>query len=245
MLKKLQGKKVAILSADGFEKVELTVPMMALKAQGADVDIISLHKGKIRGMNLHKPASTIAVDRLIYEVSVTEYDALLIPGGYINPDLLRQSSMAREFVRAFDEAKKPIASLCHGPWLLSSAGVLGGRTVTSWPGIRDDMVNAGATWLNQKVVADGNLVTSRGPQDLPFFVSSMIELFSKGYLEAQVNSQLEESDGQEMEPPMLVQQTISWISGFPYKWAAGAVVAGVGAYAIINNKGPFASEHTR
>src|SRR6478735_3190882 len=176
----LKGRRIAALAADGFEKVELTVPMYALRLAGADVDVISLRRGRIRGVNLHEPASRVAVDKTVEEADPNAYDALLLPGGFINPDLLRQSQSAREFVRAFDEGGKPIASLCHGPWVLASAGILQGRTLTSWPGIRDDLVNAGARWLDQEVVRDGNLVTSRGPQDLKPFVQEVIKQFAGG-----------------------------------------------------------------
>ena len=135
-------------------------------SRARDVDIVSLRPGRIRGVNLHEPASRVSVDRTLPEASVADYDALLIPGGLINPDLLRQSELARRFVREFDASGKPIATLCHGPWLLSSAGLTEGRTMTSWPGVRDDLVNAGATWLDREIVLDRNWLTSRGPQDL-------------------------------------------------------------------------------
>ena len=175
---RLQGKRIAVLAADGFEMVELVVPLAALKAAGATVDVISLRRGRIRGVNLHEPARRVRVTKTLAEADAGDYDALLIPGGFINPDLLRQSEEARSFVRNFDALRRPIATLCHGPWLLSSAGLTSGRTMTSWPGIRDDLVNAGATWLDQELVRDGNWVTSRGPQDMRAFVSGMLELFS-------------------------------------------------------------------
>src|SRR6476646_4169332 len=148
MERQLKGRRIAALAADGFEEVELAVPMVALKLAGDEAD-------------------------------PNAYDGLLLPGGFINPDLLRQSQQAREFVRAFDTAGKPIASLCHGPWVLASAGLLEGRTLTSWPGVRDDLVNAGATWLDQPFVCDGNLATSRGPQDLIPFVQGCLDLFAQ------------------------------------------------------------------
>src|SRR3954454_16204121 len=147
--RRLAGRRIAVLAADGFEKVELTVPMRALQLAGAKVDIISLRHGRIRGVNLHEPASRVGVDKTVEEANPDAYDALLLPGGFINPDLLRQSKRARDFVRAFDTAGKPIASLWHGRWVLASAGLLQGRTLTSWPGVRDDLVNAGATWLDR------------------------------------------------------------------------------------------------
>src|SRR4051794_32077599 len=174
----LEGRRIAVLAADGFEKVELTIPTKALRAAGADLDIISLRRGHIRGVNLHEPASRVHVDKMLVEADPADYDGLLLPGGFINPDLLRLSEDARQFVRAFDQAGKPIATLCHGPWLLASAGLVNGRTMTSWPGVRDDLVNAGATWLDQQVVYDRNWLTSRGPQDLVPFVKAITQLFA-------------------------------------------------------------------
>src|SRR3954453_73421 len=175
----LKRKRIAALAADGFEKVELTVPMKALKLAGAKVDVVSLREGSIRGVNLHEPASRVEVTKTVAQANPDDYDALLVPGGFINPDLLRQSEEARNFVRAFDREKKPIASLCHGPWVLASAGLLRGRTLTSWPGVRDDLVNAGATWLDQELVRDGNLVTSRGPRDMIPFVQGCLDLLRR------------------------------------------------------------------
>ncbi len=174
---RLKGRRIAVLAADGFESVELWIPMRAMQLAGAKVDVISLRHGRIRGVNLHEPARRIHVDSTVREVNPEDYDALLIPGGFINPDLLRQSADARGFVRAFDLENKPIATICHGPWVLASSGLLDGRTLTSWPGIRDDVVNAGAIWLDQELVRDGNLLTSRGPQDLGPFVSALIDFF--------------------------------------------------------------------
>jgi protease I len=177
-IRRLAGRKIAVLATDGFEKVELVIPLRALQLAGAKVDIVSLRKGRIRGVNLHMPATRVGVDRLVTEAEPDSYDGLLIPGGFINPDLLRQSAAARDFVRAFDHSGKPIVTLCHGPWVLASAGLLTGRTLTSWPGIRDDLVNAGATWLDREVVQDRNLVTSRGPQDMRAFVPAMLDVFA-------------------------------------------------------------------
>src|SRR3954466_2575424 len=153
--------------------------MRALQLAGAKVDVISLRHGRIRGVNLHMPATRVGVDKTIAEADPADYDGLLVPGGFINPDLLRQSAEARQFVRAFAESDKPIATLCHGPWVLASAGLLEGRTLTSWPGIRDDLVNAGATWLDEELVRDGNLTTSRGPQDMTAFVRGMLDAFAE------------------------------------------------------------------
>lgn len=177
---KLYGKKIAILAADGFEYVELRVPQRALWFAGAEHDVISLHAGKIRGVNLTEPARTVRVDETLEQADPTTYDGLFIPGGFIGPDFLRQSARARAFVQHFAAQEKPIATLCHGPWLLASADVVAGRTLASWPGIRDDLVHAGAAWRNEALVIDRNLVTSRGPEDLTAFVPAMLELFATG-----------------------------------------------------------------
>jgi protease I len=177
-MRRLQGRRIAALAADGFEKVELTVPMRALQLAGAKVDVISLRHGRIRGVNLHMPATRVRVDKTTSEADPADYDGLLLPGGFINPDLLRQSAQARQFVREFADAGKPIVTLCHGPWVLASAGLLDGRTLTSWPGIRDDLVNSGATWLDREVVKDGNLLTSRGPQDMAAFIPAILDHFA-------------------------------------------------------------------
>jgi protease I len=176
---RLRGRRVAVLATDGFEYLELVVPMKALRAAGADVDVVSLHRGKIRGMNLTAPTRKINVDRTVDDVDPREYDALFIPGGFANPDFLRQSRAARVLVRAFDEAKKPIATLCHGPWLLVSAGLVRGRTLAAWPSLRDDIVNAGGTWRDEPLVRNANWVSSRGPQDLQQLVPAMLELFAQ------------------------------------------------------------------
>jgi protease I len=209
---RLKGRRIAALAADGFEKVELVIPMKALRAAGAKVDVISLRHGNIRGVNLHEPASRVHVDKTIAEANPADYDGLLLPGGFINPDLLRQSAEAREFVRAFDLAGKPIASLCHGPWVLASAGLLKGRTLTSWPGVRDDLVNAGATWLDQPLVRDGNLVTSRGPQDLVPFVEACVELFARDAPLSRTEQQaVSGSAPQANQPPAIVLGAMKWL----------------------------------
>src|SRR3954465_13416045 len=177
--RRLAGRRIAPPGAAGFEKVELTIQMRALQLAGAKVDVISLRHGRIRAVNLHMPATRVGVDKTISEADAADYDGLLLPGGFINPDLLRQSAEARQFVREFVNNDKPIATLCHGPWVLASAGLLNGRTLTSWPGIRDDLVNSGATWLDRDVVKDRNLVTSRGPQDMTSFVPAIIDHFAE------------------------------------------------------------------
>jgi protease I len=227
----LKGRRIAVLAVDGFEKVELTIPVIMLKAAGAQVDIVSLHPGRIRGVNLHEPASKVKVTKTLSETNPSNYDGLLIPGGFINPDLLRQSVVARNFVRAFDEQRKPIATLCHGPWLLASAGLTSGRTMTSWPGIRDDIVNAGATWLDQPVVRDGNWISSRGPQDMRPFVHAITELFSEF---APINAgahESVESDPQREAPPAAVINAMRWLPRPSLRVLLGVALVGAGMMA--------------
>ncbi|NOK10560.1 type 1 glutamine amidotransferase domain-containing protein [Corallococcus exercitus] len=178
-MKKLKGMRVAVLAADGFEQVELTRPVKRLEREGARVTIVSLHKGRIRGMNLLVPGRKVRVDATLREVKAADFDALLLPGGFMNPDFLRQSALALDFVKDADLLDLPIAVICHGPWLLASAGLLEGRHLTSWPGIRNDLENAGAHWTDEPVVRDGNWVSSRGPHDLLAFEHAMVELLAE------------------------------------------------------------------
>jgi protease I len=229
----LAARRIAVLAMDGFELVELVVPANAMRLAGATVDVISIHPGHIRGMNLHEPAMRVGVDRTLDEANPNEYDGLLIPGGFVNPDLLRQSAAARAFVRAFADAGKPIASLCHGPWVLASAGLLRGRRLTSWPGLRDDLVNAGATWLDEPLVHDANLVTSRGPQDLKPFCTAIIQLFAGQDLEPEFpSSRATESAPQPQEPPRLVVNVMRWMPKPSVRTVLGiaAVAAGIALY---------------
>jgi protease I len=179
MMKTLKGMRVAVLAADGFEQVELTRPVKKLERAGAEVTIVSLHEGKIRGMNLLVPGTKVRVDAVLKDVKAADFDALLLPGGFVNPDTLRQSALATAFVSDADTLGLPIAVICHGPWVLVSAGLVGGRKLTSWPGIQDDVRHAGGTWEDAPVVRDGNWVSSRGPHDLPAFESAMVELFAE------------------------------------------------------------------
>jgi protease I len=174
----LKNKKVAILAADMFERVELEEPRKALENAGADVEIVSIHDGEIKGFDHFDPAGETKVDRTVEEASANEYDALLIPGGVGNPDQLRGDENAVAFVRGFHEAGKPMAVICHGPWVLVEAGVVRGRRVTSWPTLETDIRNAGGEWVDDEVVVDGNLVTSRKPDDIPAFNREMTRLFS-------------------------------------------------------------------
>lgn len=233
---RLKGRRIAVLAADGFERVELTVPVAALRAAGADVDIISLRPGRIRGVNLHEPASRVKVDRTLSDASVDDYDALLIPGGFINPDLLRQSAPARDFVRGFDAGGKPIATLCHGPWLLASAGLTSGRRMTSWPGVRDDMVNAGATWLDQAVVQDRNWLTSRGPQDMVPFVRALLSFFAGQTQTAEFTAAATaaaDSSPQRDAPPQVVLGAMKWLPRPSFR--AVALVGALAAFYAARN----------
>ena len=177
---KLKGKKVAILAADMFERVELEEPRKALEDAGAEVEIVSIHPGEIQGFDHFDPAKKVKVDRTVEEVSADDYDALMLPGGVGNPDQLRGDENAVQFVREFFEQGKPAAVICHGPWMLVEAGVARGRTLTSWPTLQTDIRNAGGTWVDEEVVVDSGLVTSRKPDDIPAFNAKMIEEFCEG-----------------------------------------------------------------
>ncbi|MBV8480870.1 MAG: type 1 glutamine amidotransferase [Actinobacteria bacterium] len=177
--KKLAGAKVAILAADMFERVELEEPRKALEDAGAETEIVSIHDGEIQGFDHFHPAKAIKVDRTAEEVSPDDYDALLVPGGVGNPDQLRADENAVAFVRDFAAAGKPMAVICHGPWVLVEAGLARGRTLTSWPSLQTDIRNAGGTWVDEEVVEDDGIVTSRKPDDIPAFNKAMVELFAK------------------------------------------------------------------
>jgi protease I len=208
---KLAGKRIAVLAADGFEKVELVAPVAALKEAGAEVVIIALHSGRIRGMNVHQPADLVQVDKTVNDARPEDYDGLLIPGGYISPDLLRQSAQSRDFVRGLNALGKPIALMSQAPSVLTSAGLATNRTLTSWPGVRDDMVNAGATWLNQEVVRDANWLSSRGPQDILPFIREMIRLYA-GEHESEGMLPQAHSDPAREEPSEIPGQPLRWLA---------------------------------
>ena len=184
MARQLDGKKVAILVTDGFEQVEMTKPREALDEAGAETKIVSLKPGKIQGMNHADKGDKFDVDLTLDEARPEEFDALLIPGGLMNPDALRSNDDALEFTRHFFREGKPVAAICHGPWVLIDAGVVRGRTLTSWPAIKNDVKNAGGKWVNEEVVVDNGLVTSRKPDDIPAFNKKMIEEFCEGRHEA-------------------------------------------------------------
>ena len=182
MQKNLSGKKIAILATDGFEQSELISPRDALLAAGAEVDIVSPQAGEITGWSGKNWADEVKVDKTLSQVSASDYDALVLPGGLINPDTLRQDERAIRFIRGFfsDRGNKPVAAICHGPWLLAEAGVLKGRRVTSYTSIQTDLKNAGAEWVDEAVVVDQGLVTSRFPDDLAAFNRKLIEEVSEG-----------------------------------------------------------------
>ncbi|GGK12964.1 protease [Yeosuana aromativorans] len=179
-MKNLDRKTVAILATNGFEESELTEPKKALEQAGADVHIVSLKSGEIKGWSDGNWSNSYKVDKTLDEVSHSDYNALMLPGGVINPDLLRRDEKAVKFVKSFFENKKPVGAICHGPWLLAEADVLKGRKVTSFSSIKTDIMNAGANWVDEAVVVDEGLVTSRSPKDLPAFNSKLVEEVYEG-----------------------------------------------------------------
>jgi protease I len=174
----LNGVKVAILATDGFEQSELLDPRRALDQAGASTAVVSLESGQIKGWNHKEWGETIAVDDTVDSVDAKNFDALLLPGGVMNPDKLRMDAKAVAFVKAFFAAKKPVAAICHGPWTIIEAGAAKGRTLTSWPSLKTDVQNAGGTWVDQETMVDGNLVTSRNPKDIPAFNREILKLFA-------------------------------------------------------------------
>ncbi len=176
----IQNKKVAVLATDGFEQSELQKPVEALKEAGAIVEIISLKSGSIKGWDEKDWGDKVSVDNTVDSVKASDYDALVLPGGVMNPDTLRMNKAAVAFVSDFMTAMKPVAAICHGPWTLIEAGALKGRKVTSWPSLKTDIENAGGIWVDEEVVTDKGLVTSRKPADLPAFCKKMIEEIAEG-----------------------------------------------------------------
>jgi deglycase len=177
---KLKGKRIAIVAADMVERVELVEPRKALESAGATTELISLKPGKITSFDHFDPADEIPVDKPVEEVDASDYDALMIPGGVGNPDQLRGDENMVSFVRDFFQQGKPVAAICHAPWVLIEAGVVRDREVTSWPTLQTDLRNAGAKWVDKQVVVDSGLVTSRKPDDIPAFNKRMIEEFVEG-----------------------------------------------------------------
>jgi protease I len=180
MARKIAGKRVAVLVDNGFEQVELEKPVQALRDAGADAVIVSPQKGKVKGWQHTKWGDEFDVDVQLDSASATDFDALVLPGGQMNPDNLRVNDRAVSFAREFFEAGKPVAAICHGPWLLIEADVVRGRRMTSWPSLRTDLRNAGAEWVDESVVVDSGLVTSRKPEDLPDFNRKMVEEIGEG-----------------------------------------------------------------
>jgi protease I len=176
--KSLNNRRVAVLATDGFEQAELEKPVEALKAAGAVVEVVSPKTGQIQGWNHQEKGHATQVDRELSKADAGAYDALVLPGGVMNPDTLRLEPAAIAFVAAFVEADKPIAAICHGPWTLINANGVEGKTMTSWPSLETDLRNAGAEWVDREVVVDGKLVTSRKPDDLPAFCEKMIAAFA-------------------------------------------------------------------
>jgi protease I len=176
----LQGKRVAFLATDMVEQVELTEPWKAVEQAGATPELISLEEGEIQGFNHYDKADTFKVDRTVEEARADDYDALVVPGGVGNPDTMRADENAVQFVRDFFEQSKPVGVICHGPWMLVEAGVVRGRKVTSWPSLQTDIRNAGGEWVDEQVVVDNGLVTSRKPDDLEAFNAKIVEEFAEG-----------------------------------------------------------------
>jgi protease I len=221
--RRLEGVRVAVLAADGFEQVEVIAPVRALKRAGADVRVISLRPGRIRGANFIGRGGKVPVDDTVFNAQPEDYSALFLPGGFVNPDLLRQSERARHFVQRMDQLGRPIATLCHGPETLISAGLVRGKRITSWPGIADDLRNAGANWVDEKVVREGNWVSSRSPEDLPDFVPAMLDLFA------------------ERAPQMTtkLRRPVRWLA-----WASRAASVGALAGAVVGGRAAYQSLST-
>jgi protease I len=178
--KSISGKRVAFLATDGVEQVELTGPWDAIDEAGGKPELISIKSADIQGMNHDEKADQFSVDKLVSEVSAEEFDGLVLPGGVANPDTLRMNEEAVDFVRDFFKQGKPVAAICHGPWMLVEADVVDGRTLTSYPSIKTDILNAGGKWIDKEVVVDEGLVTSRCPDDLPAFNAKLIEEIAEG-----------------------------------------------------------------
>ena len=193
MAEQLKGRKVAFLATDGVEQVEFTAPWNALKQAGADVTLLSDKTGEIQGMNHDEKGERFTVDSEVSKASARDFDALVIPGGVANPDKLRTNKDAVNFVREFMEAEKPVAAICHGPWLLVEADAVRGRTITSWPSLETDVKNAGGAWVDKQVQLDQKLLTSRKPDDLPAFCAKLVELLTTAIDERRLDKMVEQS----------------------------------------------------
>jgi protease I len=181
----ISGKRIAFLATDGFEQVELTEPWKAVKDAGATPELVSIKSGKVQGVHHDKKGDTFSVDKKVSDVSAEDYDGLVLPGGVFNPDALRMDESAVDFVRDFFKQGKPVAAICHGPWMLVEADVVNGRKLTSYWSIKTDIRNAGGNWVDEEVVVDNGMVTSRSPDDLPAFCAKAIEEFAEGPHEPQ------------------------------------------------------------
>ena len=189
MADKLQGKRIAFLVApEGVEQVELTEPWKAVEGEGGQPELISTESGEVQAFNHLDKADTFAVDRTVSDADASEYDALVLPGGVANPDFLRMDEQAVGFTRSFFEQAKPVAVICHGPWILVEADVVRDRKITSWPSVKTDLRNAGANWVDEEVVVDQGLVSSRRPDDLPAFCAKLVEEFCEGEHDQQARS---------------------------------------------------------
>jgi protease I len=193
MASQLKGRKVAFLATDGVEQVELAAPWNALKQAGAEVILVSDHSGEIQSMNHDEKGEKFQVDREVASVSSRDFDALVLPGGVANPDKLRTNKSAVDFVRQFMELDKPVAAICHGPWLLVEADAVRGRTITSWPSLETDVKNAGGAWVDKQVQLDQKLLTSRKPDDLPAFCARLVELLTTAIDERRLDKMVEQS----------------------------------------------------
>jgi protease I len=180
----LNGKRIAFLATDMVEQVELTEPWKAVEDAGGTPELVSLEAGEIQGFNHYDKADTFPVDRTVEEASADDYDGLVLPGGVGNPDTLRTDENAVQFAREFVDSGKPVAAICHAPWTLVEADVVRGRTLTSWPSVKTDIANAGGNWVDEQVVVDGNLTSSRKPDDLPAFCKTLVEEFAKAPVNA-------------------------------------------------------------
>ena len=180
MAEELKGKKIAFLAAEGVEQVELTEPWKAVEQAGGSPELVSVEDGEVQAFNHLDKADTFSVDKTAKDADASDYDGLVLPGGVANPDFLRSDEDAVRFVRAFFEQAKPVGVICHGPWTLVEADVVKGRTVTSWPSLQTDLRNAGAKWVDEEVVVDEGLVSSRNPDDLPAFCAKLVEELAEG-----------------------------------------------------------------
>ncbi|MCS0580476.1 DJ-1/PfpI family protein [Massilia pinisoli] len=227
--KLLAGKRIAVLAADGFEQAQLDIPLAALAEGGAAVTLVSLRRGRIRGMHLHQPGELVRVDATVATAQAADHDGLFIPGGWVSPDALRQSAPARAFVQQFDVAAKPIAVLAQAPLVLVSAGLAARRTLAAWPGIRDDLVNAGATWRNDDVVRDAHVLSGRGAHDLSPFVQAMTALFAGEPAAAAAASA--PSDPPQDSPLEQPNQSLRWLAAPSFGTMLSLALLGVGVVA--------------